>query len=81
MMYLVYDSCSSTTQQPSSSVVEPCLQESSWKWQATRQDNLLIKVEGEIKVEGDVVTKLIDSIQCCENDVIVYDVIMYINIT
>ena len=75
MMYLVYDSCSSTTQQPSSSVVEPCLQESSWKWQATRQDNLLIKVE------GDVVTKLIDSIQCCENDVIVYDVIMYINIT
>ena len=75
MMYLKFDSCSSTTQQPSSSVVQPCLQESSWKWQATRQDNLLIKVE------GDVVTKLIDSIQCCENDVIVYDVIMYINIT
>ena len=48
------------------------MQESSWKWQATRQDNLLIKVE------GDVVTELIDSIQYY---VIMYDVTMYINIT
>ena len=33
-----------------------------------------------IKVGGDVVTELLDSIRCCNYDIILCDVTMYINI-
>ena len=71
---LVYGSFCSTPQQSNSFVVEPHRNPPWNHAQATRQVSLLIKVK------GDVVTELKDSIQCCNDYAILCDVTIYINI-